>query len=296
MSADIDSITLRNGAAALNNWRVRNPDRDISVRGETFRGLDLSGSNLSGATMISCEFIDCELRQANLSNSCMRRTKFINCDLSGASFSNSNLKYSTFWKVNVDGASFNGARSLSRLEKLQIFPSPKTPPTYEDIILPFCDRWLSWDRLRFMASIRIFVPAYASLALSVLMLNAVAWINRGIEQLNVLAEKVSDTRLPIMTAVEPSWKHIGVIVSFLLLSVSATTFLACPSRITEFSRERWTTELNQPEILYDHAAWRMPLLRTLCALSLIIGGATSLILLADGVVRQIQFVLNNVLK
>jgi hypothetical protein len=296
MSTDIDSITLRNGAAALNNWRVKNPERDISLGNEAFRGLDLSGANLSNVTMISCEFIGCQLRHVNLSNSYLKRTRFINCDLTGASFFNSDLETTTFSKVNVDGACFNEARSLSRIEKFEIFPLPQTPPTYEDIVLPFCDRWLSWDRLRFMASIRIFVPAYASLTLSVLTLNAVAWINSGIGQLNIIAAKASDTRLPIITEVEPNWKYFGVVVSFLLLSISATAFLACPSRITEFSRERWLTELNQPEILYDHAAWRRPMLRIVCALSLIIGGAISLILLANGVVSQLQFVIISFLK
>ncbi len=182
---DSDGVSLmRSGAAAISHWRAMNPSSRILAAGGEFNGLDLSGANLAGADLRRCHFAKCDLRQANFTGAVLTDARFAYCDLSGTTFSTAELRRTAFDEVKVDGAVFTGARSIGRLSMLRLSAPPVMQPTYDRAPSAFIDRWLGWDRLRFLATIRIFVPAYTSLALSVLYLNAVAWYNDGVAHFN----------------------------------------------------------------------------------------------------------------
>lgn len=287
-----DASLVRAGAAAITGWRAANPAAPIVAAGAEFKRLDLSGANLADADLRRSHFAACDLRQASFAGASLAGARFIGCDLTAASFSDADLRGAALDGVKLDGARFDGARALGRLAVLRVSATPATPPAYDRSTSPLIDRWLGWDRLRFLTTIRIFVPAYTSLTLSVLYLNAVAWYNEAIARFNEAASTVfAKVQLPALARVSPGWTHVAVIVDFLLLAIAATAFLGCPARVVEFSRERWLSEMHEPELLYDHAVWQHPWLRCLCAASLGLGGALGALLIGRAIVEQIYFIL-----
>jgi hypothetical protein len=258
-------------------------------------GLDLSGANLAGADLRRCQFVACDLRQASFARAMLTGACFADCSLVAATFSGADVRSASFDGVKLDATQFSGARGLGRLAVLRINAAPSTPPLYDRSESPLIDRWLGWDRLRFLATIRIFVPAYASLTLSVLYLNAIAWYNNAVTRFDVVVGKAfPQAPLAVLSTVLPNWTHAAVIVNFLLLAIAATAFLGCPARVVEFSRERWLSEMHEPELFYDHAAWQRPWLRCVCAVTLAFGGTLSAFLLGRGIIKQIAFILAHV--
>lgn len=291
-----DASLVRAGAGAIAAWRAANPTTTIAAACAEFKRLDLSGANLAGASLRRCHFAACDLRQASFAGASLAGARFTGCDLTAVTFSDADLRGAALDDVKLDGARFDGARALGRLTALRLSATPVTPPTYDRIAAPLIDRWLGWDRLRFLATIRIFVPAYASLTLSVIYLNAVAWYNEAVVRLNEAASGVlAKAHFLAFAEASPGWTHIAVVVDFSLLAIAATAFLRCPARVVEFSRERWVSEMREPELLYDHAVWQRLWLRCLCAASLGLGGALGALLLGRAIVEQIYFILVHVI-
>lgn len=287
-----DESLIRAGAAAIAEWRAANPATPIVAVGAQFKGLDLSGANLAGADLRRCCFASCDLHQASFAGAKLSRARFTDCSLDGATFSDAYLRSLALDGVKLDGARFDRARALGRLAALRVSSASATPPVYDRMAAPVIDRWFGWDRVRFLATIRIFVPAYASLTLSVLYLNFVAWYNEAISEFNAMASRaIARGRIPMLAPISPSWTHVAVVVNFLLLAMAATAFLGCPARVIEFSRERWLSEMREAELLYDYAVWQRPWLRCLCAASLGLGGALSTFLLGWAITKQICFVM-----
>jgi hypothetical protein len=168
------------------------------------------------------------------------------------------------------------------------------PITIDHSALPWYDRWIGWDRLRFLATIRIFVPAYTSLTLTVLYLNCITWFNSMAVFLDSQISRLGVPGIPMLPTIIPTWTHVLVLANFACLSIAATCFLSCPARVVEFSRERWTNEFQQPEILYDHATWQRPLIRLLCTGALLVGGLLSTFLLGQGILQQAAFIVHHI--
>jgi hypothetical protein len=285
---------VRAGAPTLNQWRNAHSNETIAVSGEIFVGLDLSGSNLKDANLKKCHFIDCDLKHVNFENSALDHSTFTNCNLSHSIFSRARLRKVAFDGVDLSGSQFIDTRHLGRLQKLSIKPISGMAPTYNSDQLPWIDKWIGWDRLRFLSTLRIFVPAYFSLALSVLTLESVSWLNASIDKINTVLGRTIGAYAPFVPALIPGWTHIAVIINFLLLALAATTFLGCPARVTEFTRERWLFEFGQPELLYAYSTWQRPWLRFSCALSLATGGVLSIFLLSRAIIQQIYFISSHI--
>ena len=289
-----DASLMRAGAVAISHWRKSNSDSQIEVLSERFAGLNLSGCNLEGASLRSCTFIDCDLRRVNFANTNLELSSFVNCNLSHSLFTGAQLRGVSFEAVDFTGANLKGAHSLGRLKRLLMKPLTGDPPTYDSENAPWIDRWLGWDRLRFLSTIRIFLPAYTSLAISVLAINVITWVNAGTERINFELSRLSDVPIALIPTVNVGWPHIALVVNFLFLAISATAFLGCPPRVTEFTRERWVFDLKKPELLYDFAAWQRFRLRVLCALTLTLGGLMSAFLLGRAIVQQILFIASHI--
>jgi|GEM_PF-4025002 len=287
---------IRTGAAAVGSWRITNPHRTIQATGSTFDGLDLSGINLEKADLRKCHFTNCDLRHCNMSHALLDHAKFYKCNLDSANFSGATVRSTRFEDVQMSGCDFTDVRSLGRIATLSISEHPKKAPKYDKSALPVVDRYLGWDRIRFLSSVSIFVPSYASLIISVLYLGAISWINFGIRKLEVtIQDAYPKVSTPILEEVTPSWIHLGVIASFFFLAVAATTFLACPARISEFSRERWLHEAKSAEFLYDHSTWQRPAARLICIMSLLVGGSLGAFLLGRSIVRSAHFILTQLI-
>lgn len=293
MSSHSDSSLLNAGAAAINRWRVENPKSKITSRNTKLQALDLSGANLAGADLLGTQFIDCDLRHVNFEGASLVDARFIRCSLAITSFHCTDLSHAAFHDVSIDGANFKQAEGLSRLRAFRPVLFPTTSPLYDRAGVPWVDRMASWDRLRLLGKVRIFVPAYASLGLTVLALNIIGWVNIGIEKINNIFASASLGAMAPFQSIEPSWTQLAVLINFALLAIAATTFLACPARITEFSRERWVSELQRSELLYDISTWERPLARIVCSLSLATGGVTTLILLTIAISKQAIFIISH---
>ncbi len=254
--------------------------------------LDLSGADLSAANLAGGRFARCDLRHVSFADANLHAVEFNNCVLDDAEFRGANLRAARITAKSLDGARFGGSRSLGRLAEFHIIDRVLRPIPVDPSALPWYDRWIGWDRLRFLATIRIFVPAYTSLTLTVLYLNGVAWYNSAFAFLN--AEIGGQPGIPLLPIATPTWTHALVLANFASLAMAATCFLGCPARVAEFSRERWLNEFQQPEILYDFATWQRPLIRTLCASALLVGGLLSTFLLGQGVLQQVAFIIRHI--
>ncbi|MFD2175913.1 pentapeptide repeat-containing protein [Rhodobacter lacus] len=283
---------IRMGAAAVGSWRITNPHGTIQAAGSTFNGLDLSGINLEKADLRKCQFTNCDLRHCNMSRALLDHAKFDKCNLDSANFSGASVRSTRFEDVQMSGCDLTDVPSLGRIATLIISENPKKAPKYDKSVLPAIDRYFGWDRVRFLSSVSIFVPSYASLTISVLYLGAISWINFGIRKVEItIRDAYPMVSAPIFEEVTPSWIHLGVIASFFFLAVAATTFLACPERISEFSRERWLHEAKNAEILYDQSTWQKPAARLICVMSLLAGGSLGAFLLGRSIVRSTHFIL-----
>lgn len=294
MTEGADSSIIRAGVEAIARWRRENAGETINAGSVAIERLDLSGADLSGANLIGGRFKNCNLSHASFKDTRLNRVVFDNCILDDVDFSGADLTKTQILAVSLDGARFGRSRSLGRLDKFEIVNIPLRNILVDRGATPWYDKFISWEKLRFLAKIRIFVPAYASLTLTVLYLNGLSWYNSLVEFINKqLAHLVRQPLAAPFALAEPTWAHIAVIINFICLAAAATLFLACPARISEFSRERWLNEIKRPEILYDFATWRMPVIRFLCAATLLSGGLISAILLARAIFQQIAYILNH---
>lgn len=286
---------VRAGAGAISAWRKDNPGKVFSAQGVIVSGLDLSGSDFSKADLSHARFINCKLGHANFANANLQAAVFEECILNDVNFIGANLRSTKIAAISLDGAIFGRSRTLGRLATLEVANPVSRPIVVKDSDLPWFDRWIAWDRLRFLAAIRLFVPAYASLTLTVLYLNGIAWYNSSLNFLSThVYTELGQSQILKLPTVVPTWTHALVLANFACLAVASTCFLACPARILESSRERWLNEFQQPELLYDYAAWQRPSARTLCAGALLVGGLLSAFLLCRGVVLQAVFVVKNI--
>ncbi|MDB5711533.1 MAG: pentapeptide repeat-containing protein [Sphingomonas bacterium] len=286
-----EASLLRAGADAIARWRSDNGSKRINAQAVDVSKLDLSGANLSKAKLARSKFSQCDLRHASFEGADLSGVFFENCRLDDVNFCGALTKATQIYATSIDGAQFGGSRTVGRLSRFDIVKPVERAILVDKSALPWFDRWVGWDRLRFLATIRIFVPAYASLTLTVLYLNGVAWYNSAIGYINAKVSHFgTDVDLPTLPAIVPTWTHLLVLLNFAFLAVAATCFLGCPARIAEFSREKWLSELSQPEILYDHASWRRPTSRIICATALVLGGALSTFLLARAIIQQAVFI------
>ena len=290
-----DASLIRAGAAAVAQWRSENPNKTLSAEYATLTDLDLSGVNLSRANFLGATFMRCDLRHVNFSGATLIKTKFNNCVLDNADFRGAKLNDAKILAASLDGGKFGNDRSIGRITKFEIIKRPTSHIHVDRSAIPWFYAWLSWDRLRFLSTIRIFVPAYVSLTLTVLYLNGVVWYNATVALINNQIRRADENLvIPILPELTPTWTHILVLANFLCLAAAATSFLACPARVVEFSREKWLTEFQQPEILYDHATWQRPFVRCLCAGALLLGGLLSCFLLGRAIAQQTVFIIRHV--
>lgn len=291
---------VRSGATAISQWRHDNPDSTISAAHIVASDIDLSGANLASANFAGGQFLRCNLSHVSFVRANLSQVQFDECTLNEVDFRGANMKGVVIGAKSLDGARLGGNGSIARMAGLQIFNKVSKPIVLDRSKISWYNSWISWDKLRFLSTIRIFVPAYVSLVLTVIYLNFISWYNSINEKLIVsfanLAELKGAQILSdqFLSDIEPTYTHALILCNFMCLAIAATCFLRCPARVVEFSRERWVSELEQPEILYDYAAWRGLAVRVVCASSLIIGGLLSIFLLGRGIVQQVRFILQNV--
>jgi Pentapeptide repeats (8 copies) len=109
MANDEHVAKLKEGVAAWNAWRAKNPDIRPDLSDATLRKADLVGANLSKAdlgkaSLIEADLEEANLRGANLSDANLREADLINADLRGANLRGANLS-----NVDLKGANLSDA-------------------------------------------------------------------------------------------------------------------------------------------------------------------------------------------
>jgi len=290
-----DASLVRAGVEAIRNWRRNNPDDAIAAANVVVSGLDLSGADLSEANLTGGRFVTCNFRHASFRNAQLQHAEFNDCDLDDTEFQGADLRATKIRAKSLNGARFGGSASIARLSCFQVASIVQRPIYFDPSAVHIYDRWIGWDRLRFLTTIRIFLPAYTSLTLAIIYINGISWYNSAISELN---EKITVVGgLSHSMALQPidiSLIHILVLANFAFLACASTCFLGCPARVVEFSREQWLIEFKEPEIFYDYSTWQRPQLRILCTICLLLGGMLSIFLLGWGIIRQITFIFHNI--
>lgn len=95
---------VKQGAAAIEQWRARNPDTRLDLR-EAY----LSGANLYGANLSSADLREANLCGADLYGADLRGADLRGADLYGANLSVANLSEANLREANLRGANLFGA-------------------------------------------------------------------------------------------------------------------------------------------------------------------------------------------
>jgi hypothetical protein len=288
------TLTIKSGSAAINRWRSENPLASICATNARFVNIDLSGVNLANAQLRKSSFDRCNLRHANFKSANLSYAVFSDCDLDEANFTESRLNGTSFTRVRLNNTDFSFVERIGAIRIFsQILADAPKHPKYNREASHLVDKLFTWERLRSLTKLSIFVPAYASLTFTVIYINFISWYNEIVTYVNAVAPNLLNTlHLQQLGYIHLGYTQLVVLVNFTILSVAATTLLACPARIAEYTRERWVSELREPELLYDHLAWSMPFVRWLCAACFISGGAISAFLLLKGMATQIIFIIS----
>jgi hypothetical protein len=191
----------------------------------------------------------------------------------------------------------HGLPSCSGLEHVRVVGSrrelldadlPATP-------LGFADRVASWERLRTFGRLPLFATSLSALVAIPVVFYIFALYNDQLLRLQERADQLlrlheraaqsalaSDTALvsrieQILARVEETLRGLlaalhpipvpslsfWLLLSTVLLGIASTLFaLLCPSRVREFSLDRWTDELRQSAIQYLPISWSRRCART----------------------------------
>jgi Pentapeptide repeats (8 copies) len=103
MANDEHVALLKQGVAAWNAWREKNPDIRPDLSDATL-GVNLSRANLSGTNLSKAVLVHANLGEADLSGAMLDWA-----DLSGADLSGANLLSAQLMEANVSGANLSGA-------------------------------------------------------------------------------------------------------------------------------------------------------------------------------------------
>jgi uncharacterized protein YjbI with pentapeptide repeats len=127
MASDEHVALLKQGVAAWNEWRLKNPDtrpnlsgvnlggadlREVNLRGADLTGANLAKANLSGANFSGASLREAYLRGANLRGADLRGASLGAANLRGAHLMDANLRWSILWEANLRGANLREANLM----------------------------------------------------------------------------------------------------------------------------------------------------------------------------------------
>jgi uncharacterized protein YjbI with pentapeptide repeats len=230
--------------------------RGVRAGNAKFNGANLSSTFLSGAIIAGAD-----LGGVNLNQAVLFGTSLVNSDLTGATFSGIRL----------------GSTNLELLRfDLQ---HPVLNDGSHEVLIPLRDRMLNWSKLRSIGAFPFFSVSWASLAISIFVINGIGFLNEHPPL------QSSNQVIPIPT------RMTLVLLSSLLLVVGSTSYrLLCPSRIQEFSETEWVERHRYPRLLYLAASYKRSG-QWLAFLATGIGGALGALLLSERLLKALNYAL-----
>jgi uncharacterized protein YjbI with pentapeptide repeats len=299
-----DIAVLLGGTAQINRWVNENPGRTLQLHRGRVSESDLSGALLIAADLSRAEFRDCKLAGAKFDRANLSGAHFIRCDLRNASFMRTALWSTEMQSCLLDQSNFRDSHRFSEISMLE---TCKVVDRNNDVFFDlklcrFMDRVLSWSRIRTIGQLRLFVPSYVGLIMSIVVLCVFAYINGRIgtirEAITILTARgfvnpeLAEKILDAITPLRPSWRHFAVLISATTLTTGATLYLFCPARVREFTLDQWKFLADRPAFEYAVQAWKYPVARIGCALAYGVGSAFALILLCDTLGHLMRLLLN----
>ena len=109
---------VRQGAAAIAEWRAAHPDVRLDLRSANFAGAELAGGNLVEADLFAANLLGtnlagADLISAHITGANLGRAKLAAADLTGANLIDANLAGANLLRANLLGVNLGGA-SLDR--------------------------------------------------------------------------------------------------------------------------------------------------------------------------------------
>jgi hypothetical protein len=244
----------------------------------------------------------------------LKSSQFSNCRLSRMQFSHTvEFEETRFHRTH-------GLPSCTGLEHDLLDADLRATP------LGFADRIAPWERLRTFGRLPLFATSLSALVAIPVAFYIIALYNDQLLRLQERADQLlrlhdraaqgglaRDTGLfarveEILTRVEEMVKGLlaalhpipvpslsfWLLFSTVLLAIASTLFaLLCPSRVREFSLDRWTDELRQSAIQYLPISWSRRWARIVAAPFYLVGGCGTAIILLIKVWNAGRFIVKN---
>jgi hypothetical protein len=143
--------------------------------------------------------------------------------------------------------------------------------------LPLACKYLTWEKLRGFGSLPFFGLSYGGTALILFLLSTIDHYNSQLGRLKVRADSVEtfgglQSFVERLNPLSLNWQMPTLLLGAVLLMIASTIYAwKCPSRIKEFSLERWTNELGKSATSYVPQTWRDSGWRWFCGICFLVG-------------------------
>lgn len=300
----VHADVLLAGTAEINRWAVQNPTLTLDLRGVRATNSNLSGAILKNADLSRANFSNCKFVNADFTGAKLAETEFSNCDLSQCKMKATDVSRTRIYESTLDMIDFSGSSGVSQISHIRTcrLSNAHADASFEIARCRLIDRFLSWGTIRTVGQLRLFLPSYVALIVSVVSLASIGAINGILDGIRVwiskaategwLSERLS---LKIIETVQPlqmSWRHLAVLAATLCLALASTIYLFCPSRIREFTIDQWKYGAGRPSFEYHIHTWTLPALRLCCVALYSIGGVIAAALLADTCIHAVRLIIN----
>lgn len=296
------------GPTAVNRWKNDNPEVRMDLKGIYVVESDLSGVSLENADLSQAVFLKCTLYGACLDGADLARAQFLSCDLRGSKIRTTDVRYTTLIDSSLDGSDFSDTTGFSQIRGLQTcrVEDCDTDVHFEMARCRSLDRIVSWSKLRFVGRLRLFLPSYAALVTSVVVMTLMGYFNEKLSIVRdlsssavnqgILSETIGNRIVELAHPWHATWRHVVVLIATLCIAVASTLFLFCPSRVREFTIDQWVFSAKRPSFEYHTETWAHPLARACCATAYAVGGLSSMVLLGDTFCRALLLVIHSLVS
>ncbi len=295
-AADIEPIELRSQSDELSSGFVKSENvfKDGGNLEDGSVSLYLSGTFINVNVMPMCwlvafhhcTFTNCVFKPSPNGNQQFilefLDCTFIDCRFEYGAFGSLLFKECEFQKshfmVGVSAhylrlAGSKGLPTCTGLETVQLLEPQRAyhvEADFDNAPLQLGYRHFSWGKLRAFGSLPFFGLSYGGTALILFLLSVIDHYNTQIGRLKAKADS-GDTLGALQGLVDRlnplslNWQMPILLLGAVLLMIASTIYAwKCPSRIKEFSLERWTKELGKNAVNYVPLTWRNPVLRWIC--------------------------------
>ena len=301
-SLGIDLNILLSGTDEVNRWRNANPGMALDLRDVEVEDRDLAGALLNNVDLSGATFRRCNLVGACFDDAILAHTQFCQCDLSRSTVRSTDLTRTKLIKCILDNTDFSDSRGFSQITSITSckINDRGADVTFDITQCRLLDRFLSWDSIRAVGQLRLFVPSYAGLLITIFFLLSVAVLNVYLEvardlvasltHKNFLSGDLGGKIVLVLGPWEPSWRHFATLFSFFGVAVGSTLYLFCPSRVREFTLDHWKYIAERPSFEYLVQTWASPQVRICCVTSYGLGGAAAAALIVDTFIRAVTLI------